>query len=258
MTKTKLDISAREHSGPHAAFSASSEDAKVLRLAGRDIRKSYRRGPQPVPVLHGVDLDVHHGELLSITGQSGSGKSTLLHILGTLDKPDGGSVLLDGERIDNQSAGQRDRLRNTVFGMVFQFYHLLPELTALENVLAPAMIRQSVWGYLTQRRALRDRAIELLEVVGLGHRARHKPRELSGGEMQRAAIARALMNNPSILLADEPTGNLDFQTGREILKLLRDLNSEQGLTVVMVTHDESIARTADRQVRLVGGRLEAT
>ncbi len=242
--------------GPHAAFGPAADADVAPRLAACEIRKSYRRGPQPVPVLHGVDMQVHAGEFLSITGQSGSGKSTLLHLLGTLDKPDSGEVHLDGARIDNRPARARDTLRNEVFGMVFQFYHLLPELSAIENVLAPAMIGYGVFEYLAQRKFLRTRAQELLDTVSLGHRAKHKPRELSGGEMQRAAIARALINGPRILLADEPTGNLDYQTGREILKLLRRLNTEQGLTVVMVTHDEAIAAMADRQVRLVAGRLE--
>src|SRR5262245_41382629 len=178
-------------------------------LAARDLHKTYRKHAVQVEVLRGLDLAVQPGEFLSVVGASGSGKSTLLHLLGLLDRPDAGCVLFEGDRIDNRSADERDRLRNQTFGFIFQFYHLLPELTALENVLIPQMIAHSVWGWLGQRRALRRRGQELLERVGLGHRLRHTPRELSGGEMQRAAVARALVNHPRVLLADEPTGNLD-------------------------------------------------
>lgn len=227
----------------------------VLEAVG--LTKSYRKGPVEVPVLGGIDLAVHRGEFLAIVGQSGSGKSTLLHLLGTLDAPDAGEVRFEGRRIDNLSARGRDALRNQRFGMIFQFYHLVPELTMLENVLAPLMIAQSTLGYLAHRRKNRARAAELLDLVGLSHRLKHKPRELSGGEMQRTAIARALVAGPDLLLADEPTGNLDFETGREILAMLRRLNREQNLTIVMVTHDQGIAATADRVVRLVSGRMQS-
>ena len=165
-------------------------------------------------------------------------------------------MLLDGDRIDDLPQKTRDELRNRVFGFVFQFYHLLPELTVLENVLAPLMIRHSMLSYWKRRREFRLAAEEILEKVGLTHRLKHKPNELSGGEMQRAAIARALVAKPEILLADEPTGNLDAGTGHEILGLLRHLNEQEGLTIVMVTHDESLARSAHRLVRLTEGRLE--
>jgi lipoprotein-releasing system ATP-binding protein len=207
-------------------------------------------------VLRGLDLEVHEGEFLSVVGASGSGKSTMLHLLGTLDKPDGGSIYLEGRRIDNLPADQRDGLRNRTFGFIFQFYHLLPELNTLENVLMPQMIRHSVWSWLGSRRAERRRATELLERVGLGHRLKHRPRELSGGEMQRAAIARALVNHPRVLLADEPTGNLDSGNGMQIIQLLRDLNRLEGLTIVMVTHNLEIVQDTDRVVRLVEGRVE--
>ena len=197
-------------------------------LAARNLHKTYRKHAIEVPVLNGLDLDVHAGEFLSVVGASGSGKSTLLHLLGTLDQPDEGQFCFDGERIDNAHAERRDELRNGTFGFIFQFYHLLPELTALENVLMPQMIKHSVLGWLRQRRALRGEATELLERVGLGHRLHHRPRELSGGEMQRAAIARALMSKPRVLLADEPTGNLDEGRGNEIVSLLRDLNRRRG------------------------------
>jgi lipoprotein-releasing system ATP-binding protein len=209
-----------------------------------------------IPVLKGVDLGVRGGEFLAIVGQSGSGKSTLLHLLGTLDAPDDGSVVFNGRRIDNLPASERDRLRNQHFGMIFQFYHLLPELTTLENVLTPLMIARGVLGFLRDREAYRTSATRWLDMVGLSHRLKHTPRELSGGEMQRAAIARALVASPKLLLADEPTGNLDLATGREILELLCSLNQRQDLTIVMVTHDQAIAERADRVVRLVDGRIE--
>ncbi len=227
-------------------------------LTAIDVHKAYRKHAIEVPVLNGLDLEVYAGEFLSIVGSSGSGKSTLLHVLGTLDKPDEGRVLLEGERIDNQPAEQRDRLRNQTFGFIFQFYHLLPELSTLENVLMPKMIALPMRGWFRERRALKQAATELLDRVGLGHRLRHKPRELSGGEMQRAAIARALINKPRVLLADEPTGNLDADKGEEIVRLLRDLNRQERLTIVMVTHNMEIVANTDRFVRLVKGRVEDT
>ena len=220
------------------------------------LAKSFRKGPAEVPVLKGVSLGVRRGQILAIVGQSGSGKSTLLHLLGTLDAPDQGEIYFNGLRIDRLAASQRDRLRNRHFGMIFQFYHLLPELTALENVLAPCMIAEGLFSFWLHRKRHRRTALQLLEMVGLSHRLKHKPRELSGGEMQRAAIARALVAGPSLLLADEPTGNLDQATGREILDLLHSLNREQDLTIVMVTHDPLIAQQADCVVRLVDGRIE--
>jgi lipoprotein-releasing system ATP-binding protein len=225
-------------------------------LKAENVHKSYRKGSIVVPVLHGVSMTVRQGEFLAIVGPSGCGKSTLLHLLGTLDAPDQGEIHYAGRRIDNLPAKGRDRLRNGQFGMIFQFYHLLPELTTLENVLSPLMIAHGAWRYLRQRRAHRARAVELLELVGLGHRLRHRPRELSGGEMQRAAIARSLIAQPDLLLADEPTGNLDEATGREIVSFLRTLNQERRLTIVMVTHDRAIAGQADRVVRLAGGKVE--
>ena len=226
-------------------------------LAAVDLYKSYRKGPVEVPVLRGVTMEVRRGEFLAIVGQSGSGKSTLLHLLCTLDAPDQGEIHYAGRRIDNLPARGRDALRNRQFGMIFQFYHLLPELSTLENVLMPLMIRHGVWSYLRHRREHRARAEELLETVGLSHRLKHKPRELSGGEMQRAAIARALVAQPDLLLADEPTGNLDERTGQEIIRILETLNQQQNLTIVMVTHDRAIADQADRIVRLAGGRIES-
>ncbi len=225
-------------------------------LTSLGVKKTYRKGKNEVPVLRWVDLEVERGEMVAVMGASGSGKSTLLHILGLLDAPDAGTVMLEGNRIDDQSDRERDRLRNDTFGFIFQFYHLLPELTALENVLMPQLIRHSVWSYLANRRRLRHEGTELMERVGLGHRLSHLPAELSGGEMQRAAIARALAGRPKVLLADEPTGNLDADNGQGVLALLRDLNRERALTMILVTHDQHIAQQADRVVRLAEGRIE--
>ena len=218
-----------------------------------NLKKGYVKAKKLIPVLQGVDLTARQGELLAIVGQSGSGKSTLLHLMGTLDSPDAGTIHFDGQRIDNLSSAQRDVLRNRFIGMIFQFYHLIPEMTTLENVLAPLMIRESFLGYWSKKREYVARAKELLALVGLSHRLKHRPNELSGGEMQRASIARALISNPRILLADEPTGNLDSKASTGVLKLLRQLNEEQNLTIVMVTHDMSQAADADRAIRLVDG-----
>jgi lipoprotein-releasing system ATP-binding protein len=214
-----------------------------------------RRGIE-VPVLMGVDLTVEPGEFVSVVGQSGSGKTTLLHLLGTLDTPDAGEIHLAGRRIDNLPPRPRDRLRNETFGFIFQFYHLLPELDAVENVLTPLYIRHGVLSFWRQRRELRREAERLLERVGLAHRMNHKPSELSGGEMQRTAIARALAQRPQVLLADEPTGNLDGGTGQEIIDLVASLNHDEGLTIIMVTHDPAIAARAHRTVRIEKGRIE--
>lgn len=226
---------------------------KPSALSVRGLVKSYHKNRIEVPVLRGVDFDVDDGGITSLVGRSGSGKSTLMHLMATLDRPDAGEVFFGENRIDNASAQVRDHYRNHQIGMIFQFYHLLPELTALENVMVPTMISKSLWSFFSSRREARARATELLALVGLEHRMTHRPSEMSGGEMQRAAIARALMNDPSILLADEPTGNLDSGTGRGILDLLRRLNEENGLTIVMITHDDTIAARADRVVRLENG-----
>jgi lipoprotein-releasing system ATP-binding protein len=229
--------------------------SSLLRV--RDLRKSYRSGDHRLEVLRGVDFDLAAGEFVAVVGQSGSGKSTLLHLMGLLDAADSGEIELGETRIDRLPAGRRDRLRNSAIGMVFQAYHLLPELDALENVLAPLMVRHGVVEWLRVRREARARAADLLERFGLGGRLHHKPRQLSGGEMQRVAIARALVTQPKVLLADEPTGNLDEATGAGILDALCELNRADGLSIVLVTHDASIARRADRIVRLAAGRVEA-
>jgi lipoprotein-releasing system ATP-binding protein len=239
---------------PHPLPASHSRREPLIETRG--LEKTYRTGSLDVPVLRGVDFAVAEGEMVSIVGQSGSGKSTLLHLLGTLDRPTSGEIHFEGNRIDNLAGPGCDVLRNRYIGLVFQFYHLLPELTALENVLAPAMIRHGMLTYWRHRREYRDRAAHLLDTVGLSHRMHHRPRELSGGEMQRAAIARALVASPRLLLADEPTGNLDRKTGEEVLEVLRELNTQQGLSIVMVTHDPYIAARADRTIHLVEGRVE--
>ena len=224
-------------------------------LVADAIHKTYRKHRVSVPVLTGLSLTVHPGEFLSLVGASGSGKSTFLHLLGCLDVPDSGSVTLDGRRIDALTGRDRDALRNRTFGYVFQFYHLLPELSALDNVLMPAYISSSVLGWFRSRKEWRLRGEELLDRVGLLARRRHKPREMSGGEMQRAAVARALLMKPRYLLADEPTGNLDAETGDAIVQLLKSLNRDDKVTVVMVTHNQEIARGTDRVVRMAGGKV---
>ena len=190
-----------------------------------------------------------------VVGPHYSSLNVYFHLFGTLDAPDSGQILLDGRRIDNLRGRQRDVLRNRTFGFIFQFYHLLPELNIVDNVMMPALIQQSIVGWWQTKREWRRRAEELLTRVGLGHRLKHKPRELSGGEMQRAAVARALLMRPRVLLADEPTGNLDAETGADIVRLLRELNRDDGVTIVMVTHNTEIANVTDRVVRMAGGRV---
>lgn len=226
-------------------------------LRAQGIHKTYVMGHATINVLRGASLDVEAGEFLVIRGASGSGKSTLLHILGALDAPDRGTVEFKGRDIFAQSSDDRNRYRNVDVGFVFQFYHLMPELNVLENVLVPRLVGHSVFRWLSSRRQARRDATELLDRVGLCDRAKHRPSELSGGERQRVAIARALINRPSLLLADEPTGNLDEVIGAEILRLLTELN-ESGQTIVMVTHDSYVASRAHRQVRLSEGGIRET
>ena len=224
----------------------------ILDAAG--VHKAYQLGRTQLRVLKGVSVSIARGEFVAIMGASGSGKSTLLHLLGALDLPDRGKVHFEGQDVFAGSAARRDRLRNATFGFVFQFYHLLPELTVLENTLVPCMVGHSVMGWWRARSGLRRRAAEVLDKMGLSDRLRHRPNELSGGERQRVAIARALANRPRVLLADEPTGNLDDATGREILGVLKMLN-QQGQTIVMVTHDPQVAASAHRIVSLADGKI---
>jgi lipoprotein-releasing system ATP-binding protein len=229
-------------------------------LSARGLHKTYRLGRVRVPVLRGVSVRVERGESLAVLGSSGSGKSTLLHLLGGLDRPDAasegtpaGAIEFDGRALSALGRRELDRYRSRDVGFVFQFYHLLPELTVLENVTIGAMVRHGRIGYMRQKRASTERGHGLLESFGLGHRLKHRPRELSGGERQRVAIARALINEPRILLADEPTGNLDRTTGQGILDVLSEIRERSGLTMVMVTHDPTIAERADRVVHLLDG-----
>lgn len=235
---------------------ASLRIAKPSVMTVQGLHKSYFKGKLEVPVLKGVDLEIQTGDFTTIIGQSGSGKSTLLHLLGTLDAPDKGEIFYNDGRIDDLPARKKERLRNEEFGMIFQFYHLLPELTTLENVLVPKMVQDGFFTYLRNKRMYKERAKELLEMVGLGHRLRHKPSELSGGEMQRTAIARSLISEPAVLLADEPTGNLDAENGKEVLDTLTALRENEDLTVIMVTHDESLSDKSDHIIRLVNGVVE--
>jgi lipoprotein-releasing system ATP-binding protein len=229
-----------------------SESDFILQAEG--IYKSYRMGATRVKVLKGVDLEICKGEYVAIVGASGSGKSTLLHILGALDKPDKGVVRFEGRDLSRYGNGELNRFRNKMVGFVFQFYHLLDELSVLENVYLPTMVSKGVLGWFGCRRWARKRAKELLEQLGLGERANHKPYQLSGGERQRVAIGRALMNEPNILLADEPTGNLDSATGNGILDVFEKLN-QAGQTIVMVSHDDRVAQRAARTVTLADGKI---
>ena len=229
-----------------------SKDDFILRAEG--LHKSYRMGATEVKVLKGVDMAVKKGEFVAIVGASGSGKSTLLHILGALDRPDNGVVKFEGRDLNQHSGSELNRFRNKMVGFVFQFYHLLDELNVLENVFLPVMASRSVVGWFACRRWAKSRARELLVQLGLHERSNHKPYQLSGGERQRVAIGRALMNEPRLLLADEPTGNLDSATGNGILTVFEELN-RAGQTIVMVTHDERIAQRAGRIVTLVDGKI---
>ena len=215
-----------------------------------DLWKTYSNGARNVEVLRGVNFSVRSGQSVAVTGPSGVGKTTLLHILGLLDLPLSGTLILDSMNVGDLGDTDRARVRNTRIGFIFQFFQLLPEFSALENVIMPGLIAGEKW------KDIRERSLGLLQAVGLGSRASHRPGELSGGEQQRVAIARALVMNPDVLLADEPTGNLDPATGEEIEVLLKDLNLTHNTTLIVVTHKESLARSMDRRVGLVGGKLE--
>ncbi len=219
-----------------------------MSLVAENIHKVYQNGAKEVRAIGGVSLEIQNGESLAIVGPSGAGKSTLLHLLGGLDTPTSGNVLLDGVDMNKLSDRERAKMRNRRISFVFQFYHLLPEFTALENVMMPALIKGQ---------AVRDRARDVLESVGLADRAGHKPRELSGGESQRAAIARALMNEPEILLCDEPTGNLDSKTSEAIYRLLFELQSRTRMSLILVTHDEGITSRVNRTIHIRDGKIKA-
>jgi lipoprotein-releasing system ATP-binding protein len=221
-------------------------------LEARNIRKTYRQGPREVKVLLDVNLELYAGKSLAVVGASGAGKSTLLHILGGLDEPDGGEVLVEGTSLWALSEAQRGLMRNRTMGFVYQFHHLLPEFTALENVAMPLLIR----GERTAEAA--SRAASLLDRVGLAERKNHKPGELSGGERQRTAVARALVGNPRVVLGDEPTGNLDERTADHVYGMLLELNRELGTSLLLVTHDTRLAARMDHQLELHMGCLRET
>ncbi len=219
-------------------------------VEAREVHKSYvRNSSPPIEVLRGISLRVQEGEFLAVMGPSGAGKSTLLHILGLIDRPSQGEVVLKGKETKSMGDKERAHLRNRFLGFVFQAHYLLPEFTALENVAIPLIIKGA------KGTQAKDRAVYVLEKVGLGTRIHHKPGELSGGEQQRAAIARALVHSPALLLADEPTGNLDRERSIQLMELLLSLHREQGMTVIMVTHDHLLASMAQRVIKLVDGRL---
>jgi len=218
-------------------------------LEVRDLAKVYDSDGRPLEVLRGVSLDLMAGDLLALVGKSGSGKSTFLHLCGTLDAPSRGRIAFDGRDLFSRTEAELARFRNTEIGFVFQSHHLLPEFSALENVLMPALVGQG-----GAARA-RQRATELLEAVGLADRRHHRPSQLSGGEQQRVAIARALVLEPRLLLADEPTGNLDDATGQEVLEVLLELNRTRGISAIVVTHSERLASRLPRRMRLRNGLL---
>ena len=223
-------------------------DGEVV-LACTALTKDFRKGASVLQVLRGVELEVRAGERLAIIGESGAGKTTLLQLLGGLDLPSSGKVLVNGQDIATMDGTQRGVMRNRSLGFVYQFHHLLPEFTALENVAMPMLLRPGAL------ESVRAEARDILQRVGLGDRLDHRPGELSGGERQRAAVARALITRPAVVLADEPTGNLDHRTGEKVFQLMLDLNREYGSSLVVVTHDLALAARMDRVLRLTDGKL---
>ena len=222
---------------------------EILRL--ENIEKYYSGSVDKLHIIRNLNLSVEEGEFISILGRSGSGKSTLLNVIGLLDKIDDGKIFIDGKEVDVLSDAEKDRLKNKMLGFVFQFHYLLPEFTALENVMLPALIDD-----FSNKSEIEKRAMELLKSVGLEERVHHKPSQLSGGEKQRVAIARALINSPKILLADEPTGNLDEETSETIFNILRDINKNRKQTIIVVTHSKDLAQISDKKLYLKKGVLE--
>ena len=219
-------------------------------LEVNDVYKSFQLDSQTVNVLNGINLTLQRGEMLTMIGASGAGKSTFLHILGTLNQPTQGTILYERQDVFRLSENDLANFRNRRIGFIFQFHHLLPEFTALENTSLPALIQKR------SKQEMMEEAVSLLDDVGLGHRLHHKPGELSGGEQQRVAVARALIQNPDLVLADEPTGNLDARTGETIFELLQTLNQKRGTAFIIVTHNERLYKQAERLIRMVDGKIE--
>ncbi|MGD2018089.1 MAG: ABC transporter ATP-binding protein [Planctomycetota bacterium] len=240
---------------PSAAAHAEGAGEVVLACSG--VRRSFPVGDRRLEILHGIDLELRAGERLALMGTSGAGKTTLLNVLGLLDRPTEGSVTVAGEDAWALAPRRRAHLRNEKIGFVFQFYHLLPELSAVENAVLPAMIKLSRGAYRAAREEFVDRATEMLCRFGLGDRLGHRPAQLSGGEQQRIAIARALLLDPPILIADEPTGNLDRGTGEKVLEILLDEQSERGVALMLVTHDERLAKRCERVLYMEDGLIQA-
>jgi lipoprotein-releasing system ATP-binding protein len=231
-----------------------TEPTTPVVLSARGIGRAYKMAQETIPVLAGLDLELRAGESVSVVGASGSGKTTMIQVLGLLDRPDTGDLALDGEELVSASRARTARVRNSSLGFIFQFYHLVPELSALENVLLPARIAAGFWAWPGRRADARDRARALLDQVEIGDRERHRPSQLSGGERQRVAIARALMNEPRVIFCDEPTGNLDPRTKGGVEELLLSVAGGDR-AILLVTHDERFARRCDRLLRLKDGRL---
>ena len=221
---------------------------EILKL--ENVEKKYSGSVEELHIINNLSFSVEEGEFISILGRSGSGKSTLLNIMGLLDRVDGGKIFIGGQEVDKLSEEERDKIKNQMIGFVFQFHYLLPEFTALENVMLPALLNN-----FDKKLEMEKRAKELLEKVGLGEREKHKPSQLSGGEKQRVAIARALINSTKILLADEPTGNLDEETSEMIFKILKDINKNEKQTIIVVTHSKDLAEISDKQLYLKKGVL---
>ena len=221
---------------------------EILKL--ENVEKKYSGSVEELHIINNLSFSVEEGEFISILGRSGSGKSTLLNIMGLLDRVDGGKIFIGGQEVDKLSEEKRDKIKNQMIGFVFQFHYLLPEFTALENIMLPALLNN-----FDKKLEIEKRAKELLEKVGLGERENHKPSQLSGGEKQRVAIARALINSPKILLADEPTGNLDEETSEMIFKILKDINKNEKQTIIVVTHSKDLAEISDKQLYLKKGVL---
>lgn len=230
--------------------SAAPGEVSTQVIVTRGLEKSYAMGSGVVMALSGVDLEVDHGEMVAVMGVSGAGKTTLLHLLGALDRPTKGEVILEGKSLSERTEIELARLRNQHVGFVFQFHHLLPEFSGLENVMIPGLLQGA------RKKEVEEQAKELLSRMGLAERWNHRPGELSGGEQQRVAIARALINNPSVILADEPTGNLDSSTAETIFELLREINEKNRQTILVATHNRSMAEKMDRVIAVVDGKID--